>query len=266
MIDIEVKKNWAQIKLCRPEVRNALSLGMMQQLTQFLVEVNTLYPQVRFLLLSGEGDHFCAGADLQDMKNAALKNEIQNQQEAQILYELFLQLWHTPLPVLTRVQGSVFGGALGLVALSDWVLADAGTQFCFSEVRLGLAPAVISDFILRKFNLASVQDLMLLAPTFGATQALERGLIHQVSSSAAESEEQWQAKVDSLLTLGPQALRTTKKLLRQMSLPPGMLPESQAERRAQVTQCIAQLRVSAEGQEGLNSFFTKRRPSWVTSQ
>lgn len=257
MLKIIPHQFYVHIELSRPSQRNALSLNLISQLTEQFKKLS-LETQVRAVVLTGEGSVFCAGADLQDMQASINKTTEQNLAEAHILYDLFQAAWDLPQPLLLRVQGSVMGGALGLVAVSDWVVAEPMTQFCFSEVKLGLAPAVISDFILRKMSLANVQDLMLLAPNFTAVQAMQRGFVHQLSEPA-QSLAELERKISQVINLSPEGVRATKALLRSYQV------RSQSYRDS-VTQLIAQLRLAPQGQEGVKAFFEKRLPSWVTAK
>lgn len=248
---------YVHIALHRPEQKNALNLTLMSQLTEQLKKI-ALDTQIRAVVLTGEGSVFCAGADLQEMQTSIYKTQEQNLADAQVLYDLFQAAWSLPQPLLTRVQGAVMGGALGLVAVSDWVVAEPQTQFCFSEVKLGLAPAVISDFILRKMNLSQVQDLMLLAPTFNTELALQRSLIHHISDSG-QSLVDLEHKISQVINLSPEGVKSTKALLRSYQM-------GGASYRDQVTQLIAQLRLAPEGQEGVKAFFEKRLPSWANQK
>lgn len=242
------------LELNRPGQKNALSLDLMKQLTEEFKRI-AQDKTVRAVVLTGQGSVFCAGADLQEMQDSVNKSHEQNLADAHILYDLFESAWNLPQPLLTRLQGAAMGGALGLVAVSDWVVAEPDVKFCFSEVRLGLAPAVISEFILRKVNIAQVQDLMLLAPVFNAQLALGRSLIQQISDGD-QSLKELEQKISEVIQLSPLGVISTKSLLRAYV-------EKQSSHRDLVTQLIAQLRISPEGQEGVKAFFEKRSPSWV---
>lgn len=256
MLKIKDNGHFLEVSLDRQEVRNSLSLDLMIQITEVMKEV-ARNQKIHFVVLEGEGSIFCSGADLVEMKNSSQLTQSENLKQAEILYELFQSLWVLPQPLVTRVQGAAMGGGLGLVALSDYVIADPQARFAFSETKLGLAPAVIGDFILRKWLPSQMAPFMLFATVFSSQEAQSIGLVHKISESG-ESKTILKEFVQSLSGLGPQALRETKMLLRKMNT----LKED-VERKKYVTQLIARLRVSPEGQEGLNSFFEKRKPQWV---
>lgn len=256
MIQVIDKLHYKIIQIQRPEAKNALSLQMLQDLTQVFVSL-AQDANLRFIVIEGAGDVFCSGADLNDMKNAATKDFKANLADALVLHGMYEALFNLPLPVICRIQGAAMGGALGLVALSDYVIAEPATRLAFSEVRLGIAPAVIADFILRKFSPSCVGHWMLLGDFFTSEQAQAKGLVHEVTDKGGSSKA-LEKRVAHLLTLGPKALRHTKRLIRQMSQ-----NLSDDERREYVTHLIADLRVSPEGQEGLAGFTERKTPSWV---
>jgi methylglutaconyl-CoA hydratase len=243
----------ATLTLQRPQVRNALSSRLIAEMTAAL---GTLPSSVRVLVLQGEGAVFCAGADLQDMQRSCDLDAAANRLEAEALAELFYRLDSLPQVVVGRVQGAALGGAMGLCACCDVVVAEAGARFGFTEVRLGLVPAVIAPCVLRKLGMGACRQLFLTGALFAAAEALRLGLVHQVVAA-----DDLQATVDGvvagLLKNGPLALRAAKKLLAD-------LPELAAPAaRALTTELIATLRVSPEGQEGLAAFFERRPPRWV---
>jgi methylglutaconyl-CoA hydratase len=190
------------------------------------------------------------------MKSMAEFTLEQNRQDSEQLHEMFWAIYNCPYPVVGRLHGHVMGGAVGLAALCDVAAAVEGTQFCFSEVRLGLAPAVISPFVLEKMSASYGRRYMLTGEVFGAAEAKASGLVQFVGDELAVD-----AFLDDLLKVmaanGSEAVRATKGLLRAIT----EIPEWE-KRRELTTQVIAERRVSAEGQEGLRAFFEKRSPSW----
>jgi methylglutaconyl-CoA hydratase len=242
------------ISLNRPEIRNAFSEAMISEITECFQKL-ALRTDVRVVTLQGEGTVFCAGADLNWMKKMASFSYEENEKDAGLLFDMFKAIEDCPLPLVTCVQGAVFGGGLGLLAVSDFVVAEAGTQFCFSETRLGLAPAVIGGFVLRRCAKSQVAPFMISAQTFNSKTALRMGLVHQIANQS-EITAQFEKLCSSLATLGPQATVATKKLIQQLS-------ESEFFKHRKISsQCIAERRASAEGQEGLQAFFENRQPSW----
>lgn len=247
----------AYVKLHRPEVRNAFNPEMIAELTQIFLAFDKR-EDLRAVTLSGEGKVFCAGADLNWMKEMAGFTYEQNLQDSLRLQAMFEAIANCSLPVIGHVHGAVFGGALGLIACCDEVVADEETEFCFSEVKLGLVPAVISPYVLRKAAAGFVRPLMLSGVLFGCEDAYLSGLVHQIAEEGQGSIA-LQALVHQYSEAAPQAFRETKKLINQvMSLPP-------AQQKEKTTQIISERRVSAEGQEGLRSFLEKRLPSWRNS-
>lgn len=235
------------LSLNRPDVRNAFHPELIQELIHFFQSPL----RARVLVLSGEGNTFSAGADLNWMRSLLGSSKEQNIRDAENLRKLFLVQKEFPKPIVASVTGAVYGGALGMVALSDWVIADERTQFCFSEVLLGIAPAVVSEFILGKCSLALVAPWMLSGRAFSASEAKDCGLVQQIST-IEDHQDLTESAVQQFLKTGPQAFTATKKLLMNFS-----------DEQKRTIELIAQLRVSQEGQEGLASFLEKRKPSWV---
>ncbi len=250
--------HWSRIVLNSPESKNALSLQMLRDLAAHarnLAQDSSL----RVVLLEGAGAIFCAGAHLGEMKGSLHKTEQENRADASTLHQAFEALWSLPQILLVRVQGGAFGGALGLMAVGDEVLIEEDVTAMFSEVKLGLAPAVISDFIFRKLPSYPIGQKMLSADLISAQELVQLGLAHKLCAKG-ESERQSRERVKHYLQLGPQAVRETKKMIRSLRD-----TWSEPERRQYVTHLIARLRVSPEGQEGIGSFFEKRKPQWIVS-
>lgn len=254
---VENKNNVCTIKLNRPNVRNAFQPEMITELTNAFAQIEN-DSKVRAVRLKGEGKSFCAGADLDWMRSMAKYNRQENITDSKELYKMFATIQDCSVPVVTEVHGHVMGGALGLLAVSDIVVAEETTQFCFSEARLGLAPAVISSFVKNKVSFSAMSRWFLTAEVFSSLEAQEMGLVHKVVE-VHYLESTTQAMLRSICDNGPQAVRATKKLLSQ-------LIGNQTNVEQLTTELIADLRVSDEGQEGLNSFFDKRKPSWKLNE
>lgn len=254
-IKIKIEDHVATVTLNRPQVRNAFDADMIEELAKAFSELS-LNKNLRVLVLEGEGESFCAGADLNWMKSMAKFTRIENIEDSEKLYNMFKALSDMPFPVLAVVQGHVMGGALGLVAASDICLSLGKTQFCFSEVRLGLAPAVISPFVAAKVAMTDLHRYFLTAEVFGPKEARRIGLV-QDFGSAKEVKELKNLIIKKLSQNGPLAVRASKALLKQ-------IPKLDDSKKV-TTELIANLRVSREGQEGLASFLEKRKPSWLES-
>lgn len=250
-------KGVLRVSLNRPDLRNAFSPDMILELTEVFSKSGAR-ADLRAVHLDGQGRIFCAGADLNYMQEMVNYSFEKNRSDAEVLHGMFEAVFSCPVPVVTRVHGAAFGGALGLIAASDIVIAEEKTQFCFSEVKLGLAPAVISDFVLRKCPLGQVAPWMISGQVFSAAEALRAGLVHQAAPSAG-IPELVEKCLQGLRECGPESLRETKKLIQKV---PAL---SRDEARRETAKVIAERRASAEGQEGLQSFLAKRPASWRLS-
>lgn len=252
-ITVQVRDSVARVTLRRPEVRNAFDEVMVAELGQAFGE---LAPSVRAVVLAGEGPAFCAGADAAWMKRSRSYTDEENVRDASSLAAMLRAVDECPCPVLARVHGAALGGGSGLVAACDIVVAAEGTTFGFTEVRLGLVPAVISTFVLPKIGLGAARRYFLTGERFGAKEAREMGLVHEVVESAA-LDARVEALVAEILQAGPQAVAAAKRLLREA---PGFSRQEALERMVRL---IAQVRAGAEAQEGLTAFLEKRKPRWV---
>lgn len=253
-INLEENSNWITVTLERPEVRNAFNPEMISEITDVFSQLSR-HETARGILLKGEGKTFCAGADLNWMQEMVAYSYEQNIADAGKLWEMFDAVLHCNIPVVAKVHGAAFGGALGLVACADIVLADEKTQFCFSEVKLGIAPAVISAFVQKKITLGKVSQWMLTGAVFDAHQAKEMGLVHVVANETNLENELNKLK-SQLCECGPQAVRATKELIHSLGT------MTWEEMKAHTTRVISERRISEEGQEGLSSFLQKRTPAW----
>jgi methylglutaconyl-CoA hydratase len=254
-LQVEIEGPVARVWFNRPEVRNAFDGLMVTELRKTLFDFGTL-DEVRVIVLGGRGPSFCAGGDLAWMKAAAHFTREENLREAQALADLFFTVYNSPKPVVARVHGAAFGGGAGLVAACDIPVAALGTRFAFSEVRLGIIPAVISPYVVAKIGESAARELFLTGERFEAVRACEIGLIR-----AAVPEDDLDAtvnrRVDELLKSGPRAIAEAKALIREV-----------AWRRVEDVQRytverIADIRVTEEAQEGMRAFLEKRKPDWA---
>jgi methylglutaconyl-CoA hydratase len=255
MLDILIEKDILKLKINRPEVKNAMNSELIQKLTEAVQSVSS-NKNLKLLQLEGSGEVFSSGADLNYMQSMIGADQKMNLYEAEKLHTLFQSIEECPVPVLCLVQGAAFGGALGLMATSDYVVADANVKICFSEVKLGIAPAVISEFVLKKAVASHVVPLMLSGMVFSAQEACVAGLVHKIAVNQS-LESAAQSFKESVLSAGPLAIRKTKKLIQELRV------TEPNQVRKLTTHLIAELRVSPEGQEGLRSFLEKRKPNWA---
>jgi methylglutaconyl-CoA hydratase len=244
----------ATVSLARPDTRNALNEELIGEITRCMEELAE-DDGVRVVVLTGEGDFFCAGADIGYMRDTAEFSYEENLEDARKLAAMFRAIDECPKPVVARVRGAAIGGGVGLVAAADVVVVEEGTVFAFSEVRLGISPATIAPLVLRKVGQSQTRALFLTGERFDAARACEVGLVHEVVAEE-DLDTVVQEKVVGLLSGGPEALAVTKALLRDLrDVDPGEATEIMARR-------IAELRTGEEGQEGLGAFLEKREPSW----
>lgn len=247
----------AQLRLVRAEVHNALDEQLIDELTSAAKELGE-DAAVRVVILSGEGKSFCAGADIGWMKRAAGYTPEESLADSHRLATMLRALDRMPKPLVARVHGVALGGGTGLVSTCDVVVASSETRFAFSEVRLGILPAVISPFVLRRVGHGVARALFLTGERFDAERALAIGLVDRVCEREA-LDQQVQEVVEHLLKGGPQAQSAIKELIPAVC---GKTPEEAADLSVEAN---VKARTSPEGQEGLGAFLEKRRPSWMDS-
>jgi methylglutaconyl-CoA hydratase len=234
-----------RITLARPDRRNAFDAALIAELAEAFVGVG----RARVVVLAGDGPSFSAGADVDWMRSSVDLSYEENVADANALRAMLEAIEGCPAPVVARVQGYALGGGAGLVAAADIAIAATDAVFAFSEVKLGIIPAVISPFALGRIGSGAARRYFVTGERFDAETALRIGLVHEV---AADLEAAVEHAVDELLSAGPQAARWAKRLVREQ--PDG--PET--------ARWIAERRTSEEGQEGLRAFLEKRRPSWLS--
>jgi len=243
-----------RVRLNRPQVRNALDQPTIAALAETFHAIAD-EENVRAVLLSGEGKAFCGGADIGYMRASLDWGHKENERDALALSDMFRAIDDCPAPVLAIVHGACLGGGIGLIAVCDIVAAADDALFGFTEAKLGIVPAVISPFVVRKIGQSHARALFPTAERFGAERALRIGLIHAIAPLAG-LEGAAQKIVDELSSSGPQAARVAKKIARTV----GSLPPDDA--RTWTAARIADRRASGEGQEGLRAFLEKRKPTW----
>jgi methylglutaconyl-CoA hydratase len=244
----------ATLTLNRPDVRNAFNAAMIRDLHD-AAERLAVRDHIRVVVLRGRGRAFCAGADVDWMRSSLDLSHDENVADAQRMSDMFRALDLLPQPVIARVHGAALGGGMGLVAVADIAIAADETLFGFTEVKLGIVPAVISRVVLPKIGRSWARALYLTGTRFGPEVARAAGLVHWVVR-----EDQLEAEIDAwvgeLLSSGPAAVRAAKQMLRDLD---GL--DDPAVRDLTATR-IAELRTAPEGQEGLRAFLDKRRPAW----
>jgi methylglutaconyl-CoA hydratase len=245
----------AVIWLNRPEVRNALNVALIAELTDAIGAASE-DPDVRALVLAGQGSAFCAGADLNWMKAASGYGAAENEADAMALATLLRTLAQSPKPTVARVHGPAFAGGMGLVSACDVAIASTDARFCLTEVRIGLIAAMISPYVIRAMGERAASRYFLSAEVFDAAEAYRIGLVQELVP-AAELDDAVSRMLGALLQGAPGAMSETKRLLRDIPGRPidDLLIRDTAQR-------IAQTRASEEGREGIASFLEKRAPRW----
>src|SRR5215204_4189754 len=240
--------------LARPDAHNALNADLIDELTRCFEELGE-DQETRVVVLAGEGRSFCAGADVGYMRETAGLSYEENLEDARRLAIMYWTIDECPKPVVAKVQGVAMGGGAGLLAVADVVVADSEARFAFSEIRLGIVPATISPFVVRKIGVSHARSLFLTGERFGAERAREIDLVHRVVSRD-ELDADVDEKVAELLRGGPVAQASLQGLLRRLETTEPM------EAPGLTARVISELRSGEEGQEGLAAFMEKRDPRW----
>ena len=255
-LQIQVSAHQATVTLDRADVRNAFNDQVIAELTSAFRELGARN-DVRCIVLAGNGPAFCAGADLNWMRRMADYTHRENLADAGALAEMLSVIYRCPKPTIARIQGDVYAGGAGLVAACDIAVAVDSAQFCLSEVKLGLIPATISPYVIRAMGARAAHRYFLTAERFSAAEALRIGFVHEVVAAPALD-----AKVaelaQALIQAGPEAVRACKQLVQdvaQQEITPALIQAT--------VEGIANIRVSAEGREGVQSFLQKRKPAWL---
>ncbi len=249
------KEKVLRITLNRPQVHNAFNARMIGELAEVFHTARS-DNGVRIVILTGAGESFCAGADLNWMREIIHYSYEQNLGESIQVAELMRAIYELPKPTIARVNGAVIGGGNGLLSACDIVVASDKARFGLSEVKIGLVPAAIGPYVIRRIGESAAHELFLTGERFDALRALEIGLVNKVVPHAA-LDDKIEELVRLLLSSGPEAIAKCKELLQRV---PGMSLE---EAKGYTAEMIARLRVSPEGQEGMASFLEKRKPRWA---
>jgi methylglutaconyl-CoA hydratase len=255
-IKVQLGESMAWVNLDRPEVRNALNAELIRELTEVFDWLNSR-DDIRVIILKGNGPAFCAGADLAYMKDMAGFSYNQNIADAEKLSKLFQTIYYCDKAVIVDVHGACIGGANGIIAAADIVIAEKNTKFAFSEVRLGITPATISPFVVSKIGTTAAKELMLTGRRFTANEAKDFRLVNVVVGEAEmiDTERQY---IDHFLQASPDAIAECKNLLRMVT----GTDDRYNPVFMQTSVAIANQRISKAGQEGMKAFFEKRKPEW----
>ncbi len=243
----------ATIFLNHPEKHNALSGALVQALATVLKQIKQ-DDAIHVVLLKSSSKHFCAGADIQWMQALSEAPLEENKKDALLLSELFYELYHLPKPTIALVHGAAFGGALGIMACCDLVIAHPQAEFGFTEVKIGLTPAVISPYVIAAMGVRQARRYFLTAEKFSTQTALALGLVHVMADSLEAAAAPY---IERFLQNSPQAMAVTKELISLVSFQP--MNAKLAEKTAEIN---ARMRKSQDGQEGLKAFLAKRKPVW----
>ncbi len=259
-LELSITPPVARITLSRPEVRNAFDDLLIGELADAVEEVRKTHEGApgegpRALVLTGAGETFCAGADMNWMRRSAAYSRDENEADAMRMAAMLRSLDELPIPTIARVNGASLGGGMGLLACCDIAVAVDTAQFGFTEARLGIAPAVISAFVIPKIGVSAARRYFLTAEIFDAAVAKSMGLVHEVVP-LGELDSAVERFVAALRGNGPRAVSAAKLLIREA------LVRSRKDTIDNAVRVIAGLRASPEGQEGLGAFLEKRPPSW----
>ena len=257
LIDIAADGPVVRVTLNRPEVRNAFNDDLIARMTAWAESV-AAGGSARVAVLSGAGKVFCAGADLTWMSKMVGYSHDENVRDARAMARMFEALDTLPIPLIGRIHGAALGGGAGLAAVCDIVVAAEDAAFAFTEVKLGIIPAVISPYAIAKIGRSAARELFLTGARFSAERAREIGLVHAVAADA-ELDRVVAKYVNDLLTSGPEAVAAAKRLIADVASRPR---DGASQFTAEAT---AERRVSSEGQDGMKAFLEKRLPSWHSS-
>lgn len=253
-----VDKLICKVTLNRPEIHNAFDDLMISELHDALDKIEK-DPEIRIVVITGAGESFCAGADLNWMRRVKDWSYEKNYEDALRVAELMEKIYSFPKPVITRVNGTTIGGGTGIVAASDIAIAVENAVFGLAEVKIGLVPSVISPYLIKRCGERVCREIFLTGERISARKALEFGLVNYVVPKE-ELDKKVGEIVNMLLSSGPNALRMCKELIKKVS----ELPLTEV--KSYTADIIAKIRISEEGQEGISSFLERRKPKWMVRE
>ena len=254
-IKFEREDKIARITFCRPEIHNAFNSDMIRELTDAFNKMKD-DRDVRVIVMTGEGKSYCAGADLNWMRAVKDYSYEQNLKESLELAALFRLIYEFPRPVIGRINGAAIGGGTGFVAVTDIAIAADTAIFSFSEVKIGVVPACISPYVVKRVGEGRAREFFLTGERLTAQRALEAGLVNQ-AVQAEELDTAVDKMIKQILTSGPDAIGVCKDLLHNIA------NQNMDQAEKYTAEVIANLRKSPEGQEGMDAFLNKRKPKWV---
>jgi len=246
----------ARVTFNRPEIHNAFNGTVIEEMADVFARIDK-DDDLRLVLLTGKGKSFCAGADLNWMRGVIKQSFEENLAESNALADLFYAVYTCRRPVIGRINGAAIGGGTGFVAVCDIAIAARSAKFSFSEVKIGVVPACIGPYVVKKMGEGKARELFITGERMNGDRAYEVGLVNRVVDDD-QLDQAVDDLVKSVLSSGPEAVAMAKRLV---SAVPGMTPEQFKPFTAEM---IAKLRVSDEGQEGMDAFLNKRKPNWVT--
>jgi methylglutaconyl-CoA hydratase len=263
----------ASITLMREQKYNAMNIPLIQDLVQAIEWTSTMsvgqqgklndeqgHLYLRIVVIRGAGKHFCAGADIEMMRDAGAKSPQENRADSERLDKLFNSLWAHPCFTILVAQGVALGGGAGLVSCSDYAIATQSSKIALSEGKLGILPAVIGPYVYRRVGSANFRRLAMQAGRIPSDEALRIGLVDAVANDAEAAESLVSVMVEEVLSTGPQAVSQAKLLTLGFDRWNG----DDASLRTWTLDYTSKMRGSNEGQEGLSSFLEKRTPNWKT--
>ncbi len=254
-VKYEKQNRVARVTFNRPEIHNAFNATVIAEMRQVFSEIEK-DDDIRVVVLTGAGKSFCAGADLNWMRSVINQSFEQNLAESNALAELFHAMYSCKRPVIGRINGAAIGGGTGFVAVCDIAITARSAMFSFSEVKIGVVPACIGPYVIKKIGEGKTRELFITGERMNAERAHEVGLVNRVVD-----DDQLDSEVDRLIKFiissGPQAVAMAKKLIGEVS---AMTPE---QFKPYTADMIARLRISDEGQEGMDAFLNKRKPRWM---
>tara|TARA_B100001113_G_scaffold133943_1_gene109806 strand:- start:21672 stop:22538 length:867 start_codon:yes stop_codon:yes gene_type:complete len=270
-----IEESIVTITLNRKEVYNALNSDLIDELIQLLIwtkersvgENNDLYDSngdkyLRILVIKSVGKHFCAGADINMMREAGSKTAEENRQDSSRLDQLFYSLWSHPCFTVGTIQGVALGGGAGLIACLDYIIMESKSQLALSEGKLGILPAVIGPYVYRKIGSAQFRRLSMLASRVGAEEALRIGFANEIVDTSEDFHSSLEKIIIEVLSTGPMAISEAKKL----TLTFDRWNDDDSKLRQFTLDKTSEMRGSKEGQEGLSSFLERRKPNWLSEE
>ncbi len=254
-ITLEVSNLVARITFCRPKVHNAFNSTMIEEMTEAFNQIGK-DAAIRVVVITGEGKSFCAGADLNWMRAVKDYSFDRNLEESLKLAALFRLIYEFPKPVISKVNGAAIGGGTGFVAVTDIAISTEDAVYSFSEVNIGLVPACISPYVVKRVGEGKAREFFLTGQRLSADKALQSGLVNRMVPENLLDDEV-EEMIRQIVSSGPAAIGVCKELLKQIS------DMDLGEAGPYTAKLIADMRQSDEGQEGMDAFLNKRKPNWI---